>query len=382
MTSEPQPAPFRVEIPPAAVADLRERLARTRWPDAETVEDWSQGVPLAYLRELCEHWREGYDHGRLERRLNAFPQFRLRAGGLAVHYLHVRSPHPGALPLLITHGWPGSVLEFLEAIGPLVDPPAHGGEAADAFDVVCPSLPGYGFSEKPAGTGVGVGAIAAAWAELMASLGYDRYAAQGGDWGASVTMRLAALDPEHLAGIHLNMPIVAPDAVRATTEPTAEEQAALASWARFRRWDSSYSAQQSTRPQTLGYGLTDSPAGQCAWIVEKLATWTDCDGDVERAVDRDTILDLVGIYWHTGTATSSARLYWESYPDHDFTPIGVPAGCSIFPAEIFPMSRRWAESRFTDLRYFNRLDRGGHFAALERPQAFVDELRSCFRLMR
>lgn len=380
--SESDPVPFRIEIPTADVEDLRERLARTRWPDAETVEDWSQGIPLAYMQNLCEYWGGGYDHQRLATRLNAFPQFRLQVGGLRVHFLHVRSPHPQALPLLITHGWPGSVLEFLETIGPLVDPPAHGGDAADAFNVICPSLPGYGFSDRPAAAGFGLSAIAAAWAKLMAKLGYERYAAQGGDWGASVTMRLANLDAEHLAGIHLNLPMIAPEAVKNTTDLTAEEQAALDSWDHHRRWNSGYSAQQRTKPQTLGYGLADSPAGQCAWIVEKLATWVDHDEDLVRVLDRDTILDLVAIYWHTRTATSSARLYWEDYPDRDFTPIEVPAGCSIFPAEIFRISKRWAESRFLDLRYYNRLDRGGHFAALEQPELFVEELRNCFRQMR
>ncbi len=380
--NESRPVPFQVEIPAADIEDLRERLARTRWPDPETVDDASQGIPLGYMRELCEHWQDGYDHQRLASRLNAFPQFRVRAGGVDVHFLHVRSPHPNALPLLITHGWPGSVLEFLELLGPLTDPPAHGGDAADAFDVVCPSLPGYGFSEKPTRAGFGVSAIAAAWAELMATLGYGRYAAQGGDWGASVTMRLANHDAAHLAGIHLNLPMVAPEVVRATTDLSPEERSALDSWAHHRRWNSGYSAQQGTRPQTLGYGLNDSPAGQCAWIAEKFATWVDCDGELERAIDRDTILDMVAIYWHTRTATSSARLYWEDYPDRDFTPIAVPSGISIFPQEIFRVSRRWAESRFTDLRYYNRLDRGGHFAALEQPELFVEELRRCFRLMR
>jgi pimeloyl-ACP methyl ester carboxylesterase len=295
--------------------------------------------------------------------------------------MHVRSPHPGALPLVITHGWPGSVVEFHKVIQPLVDPTAHGGDAADAFHVVCPSLPGYGFSDRPERRGWGVERIARAWAELMARLGYHRYGAQGGDWGATITTSIGQQDAEHLAGIHITMPTVAPD--KATLgELTPREEAALASLAHYREWDSGYSKQQSTRPQTLGYALADSPAGQCAWIVEKFWAWTDCDGHPENVLTRDEILDNVMLYWLTATGASSARLYWESFGRTNRDPVEVPTGCSIFPKEIFRPSRRWVERRFTDLRYWNELDRGGHFAALEQPATFVDEVRAFFRVVR
>jgi pimeloyl-ACP methyl ester carboxylesterase len=370
--------PFRVEIPEAQLDDLRERLARTRWPERETVDDWSQGIPLAYVQELCAYWRERYDWRRAEARINAIPQLRTELDGLAVHALHARSPHHGALPLLLTHGWPGSVVEFLDVIGPLTDPPAHGGDARDAFHVVAPSLPGYGFSDKPAAPGWNDRRIAAAWAQLMARLGYDRYGAQGGDWGAIVTMQLAQLDSGHLAGIHLNMPRAAPAALKALGDLTEDEQAALAGLGHYRRWESGYSTQQATRPQTLGYGLVDSPAAQCAWIVEKFWAWTDCDGHPENAVARDVLLDNVMLYWLPATGASSGRLYWESFYDQEFAPIGVPTGCSIFPKEIFRLSERWARTRFSDLRHFRRLDRGGHFAALEQPEVLANDVKSFF----
>jgi pimeloyl-ACP methyl ester carboxylesterase len=372
---------FELRITDAEASDLRDRLARTRWPDPETVDDWSQGVPLTYVQELCEHWRESYDLGAAEARFNAFPQFRAEVEGLDVHFLHVRSPHAGALPLVLTHGWPGSVVEFHEVIGPLTDPVAHGGDAADAFDVVCPSLPGYGWSSKPARTGWDVDRIAQAWAELMAGLGYERYGAQGGDWGAGVTNSLGQLDRDHCAGIHLNMIIAMPDP--ATFEDlTDAERAALDSITFYQDWDSGYSKQQSTRPQTLGYGLVDSPAGQCAWIVEKLYAWSDCDGHPENVFSRDRMLDNVMAYWLPGTGASSARLYWESFARQRFDVVDIPVACSLFPKEIFRPSRRWAEKQFIDLRYWNEPERGGHFAAFERPATFVDEVRAAFRTMR
>ena len=373
--------PFRIEIPEADLVDLRDRLARTRWPEAETVDDWSQGIPLSYMRELCDHWATRYDWRATEARLNALPQFVTAIDGLDIHFLHVRSPHPGALPIVLTHGWPGSVVEFEKAIGPLTDPVAHGGDAADAFDVVCPSLPGYGFSGKPTGTGWRVERIAAAWAQLMARLGYDRYGAQGGDWGAMVTASLGSQDAAHLSGIHLNMPMAAPGSLDLGDRTPAEE-AALASFADHRRWGTGYSKEQSTRPQTVGYGLVDSPAGQAAWIVEKFWAWTDCDGHPEHVLTRDELLDNVMLYWLPAAGASSARLYWESFVHPGFDPVGVPTGCSIFPKEIMRMSRRWAASRFTDIVYWNELDRGGHFAAFEQPATFVDELRSFFRRVR
>ncbi|MGA2835268.1 MAG: epoxide hydrolase family protein [Acidimicrobiales bacterium] len=377
--------PFRVDVPDAELADLRDRLRRTRWPEEETVADWSQGMPLAYTRELCRYWAEEYDWRASEERLNAHPQFVTAIDGLDIHFVHARSSHPGALPLLITHGWPGSVVEFAKVIGPLTDPVAHGGDADDAFHVVCPSLPGFGFSGKPTVTGWGVGHTAAAWAALMARLGYERYGAQGGDWGSAVTSQLGRLAPDHLAGIHLNMPVVPPSSLT-LEDLTDTESAALASMADYQKWESGYSKQQSTRPQTVGYGLVDSPAGQCAWVVEKFWAWTDCDGHPENVLGRDELLDNVMLYWLPGTGASSARMYWESFEGSleqgGGATVDVPTGCSIFPKEIVRISRRWAESRFTDIRYWNELDKGGHFAAFEQPEAFVDEIRSFFRLVR
>jgi epoxide hydrolase len=381
-------APFRIQISQDALADLRERLARTRWPEAETVTDWSQGVPLSYLQELCRYWADGYDWRATERRLNRLPQFRTEIDGLGLHFLHVRSPHPQAFPLVITHGWPGSIVEFLKVIGPLTDPTAYGGEAADAFHLVCPSLPGYGFSDKPAQPGWGVDRIANAWARLMARLGYQRYGAQGGDWGTSVSTRLGQQDPEHVAGIHLNPPLAAPDptTLDALTE---RERAALASLDHAAEWESGYSQEQATRPQTIGYALVDSPAALCAWIVEKFWAWTDCDGHLENVLTRDELLDNVMLYWLPGTGASSTRLYWESIRQVNRwisgsteDTVAVPTGCSIYPKELQRPSRRWAAKRFLDIRYWSELDKGGHFAAFEQPELFVNEARSFFRLVR
>jgi epoxide hydrolase len=372
---------FTVEISAGAVADLRDRLGRTRWPNPEPVDDWSQGIPLAYTKELCHYWQSEYDFAAAQARLNTFPQFITEIEGLDVHFLHARSPEPGAMPLVLTHGWPGSVVEFLNVLGPLTDPGAHGGDPADAFHVVCPSLPGYGWSGQPTSVGWGVDHIALAWTKLMARLGYDRYGAQGGDWGSMVTASVGRQDPEHVAGIHLNMPVAAPDP-DTFGDLTPFEQQALADLDRHRKDGTGYSKQQSTRPQTLGYGLADSPAGQCAWIVEKFHEWTDCDGHPENAVPRDALLDNVLVYWLSNTATSSARLYWESFSGGNMAEIAVPMGASIFPKEIIKLSRRWAAKRFTDIRYWNELDRGGHFAALEQPETFVNEVRNFFRLVR
>jgi pimeloyl-ACP methyl ester carboxylesterase len=293
----------------------------------------------------------------------------------------VKSPHDDALPLVLTHGWPGSVVEFLETIEPLTNPTRHGGQASDAFHVVVPSLPGYGWSDKPARPGWNVERIGRAWTELMARLGYRRYGAQGGDWGAMVTVAIGRADPDRVAGIHLNMPVATPDQ-STFGDLTADEQAALDRLAEHRTWGTGYSQQQSTRPQTLGYGLVDSPAGQCAWIVQKFWAWTDNAGVPDDAVSRDQLLDNVMLYWLPATGASSARLYWESLRDPHLEPVSTPTGCSIFPGEIIRLSRRWAERRFTDIRYWNELDRGGHFAALEEPGLFVDELRRFFRLVR
>lgn len=379
------PVAFQVRIDESTVADLRRRLAATRWPDAETTGDWNQGVPLAYTQALCRYWEQDYDMQRVATRLNAWPQFRTPIDGLGIHFIHARSPHPQAVPVLITHGWPGSVVEFLKVIGPLTDPPAHGAAAEDAFHIVCPSLPGYGFSDKPREHGWGAERIARAWGELMRGLGYPRYFAQGGDWGALVTTSIAQQDTAGCRGIHLNMPIVAPD-METMNSLTPLEQSALAGMQHYNEWDSGYSKQQSTRPQTLGYALADSPAGQAAWIVEKFWSWTDCgEGSArhpETVLSRDELLDNVMSYWLTNSAASSARLYWESFARPNMDPVTIPVGASIFPKEIFRSSRRWAEKRFLDLRYWNELPKGGHFAAFEQPQAFVGELRACFRTMR
>jgi epoxide hydrolase len=375
--------PFRVEIEEAQIEDLRERLARTRWPEKEPVEDWSQGTPLAYVQELCAYWRQSYDMRRAEAQLNAHPQFRATIDGLGIHFLHVRSPHEDALPLVMTHGWPGSVVEFLKVIGPLADPTAHGGDASDAFHLVIPSIPGYGFSEKPGAPGWSIERIARAWASLMPALGYERYGAQGGDWGALVTTAMGQLGDERLAGVHLNMAIANPAALAELGEPTGVEQQQLGLFGHYLEWENGYSTQQSTRPQTLGYGLADSPAGQCAWIVEKFKAWADCDGHPENVFSRDELLDNVMLYWLPGTGASSARLYWESYKGAlaSFDPVPAPAAYSVFK-DIFQFSERWIRTRFTDLRYYNVVERGGHFAAMEQPAAFASEVRAAFRRMR
>jgi pimeloyl-ACP methyl ester carboxylesterase len=380
--------PFRIEIPDADLRDLHERLERTRWPEQETVQDWSQGVPLAYMQELCAYWAHGYDWRATEARLNAVAQFRTEIDGLGIHFVHVRSPHPDALPLVITHGWPGSIAEYLKVIGPLADPTAHGGEPADAFHVVCPSPPGYGFSDKPARPGWGVERIARAWTALMPRLGYERYGAQGSDWGTSISTSIAQHDPDHVAGIHLTPPLAPPDPAT-FDELTERERAALATLEHSAEWDSGYSQEHATRPQTIGYALVDSPTALCAWIVEKFWAWTDCAGHPENALTRDEILDTVTLYWLTASGASSARLYWESIRQvnewisgRTQDTVAVPTGCSIFPKELQRPSRRWAEKRFTDIRHWNELPKGGHFAALEQPELFVDEVRTFFRHVR
>jgi epoxide hydrolase len=363
----------------------KQRIARTRWPEQETCSDWSQGMPLAYTRELAAYWATDYDWRRCEAQLNAWPQFTTCIQGIDIHFLHCRSPHPQALPLIISHGWPGSILEFRHIIDALVDPVAHGGSAADAFHLVIPSLPGYGFSGKPTATGTSVETIGRMWGELMARLGYERYVAQGGDWGSMITQSMGQTETTHCAGIHINMPIVAPDP-DTMSQLTPQEQGALESMGFYAEWDSGYSKQQSTRPQTLGYGLADSPVGQMAWIIEKFYAWTDCERDgvkhPEHVIDRDELLDNVMLYWLNNAAASSARLYWESFANPSFEPISMPVGCSIFPKEIFRSSRRWAEKRFSQLIHWNELPAGGHFAALEQPQLMIGELRDCFRTLR
>ncbi len=374
--------PFRITVDDTVLTDLRARLRNTRWPEAELVGDWSQGTPLAWVQDVCRYWAEQYDWRAREALLNRFPQFSTDIDGLGIHFIHARSPHEAAMPLIITHGWPGSIVEFHKVIEPLTNPTAHGGNAADAFHVVCPSLPGFGFSAKPAATGWGVDRIAAAWAVLMDRLGYSRYGAQGGDWGSAVTSSLGALDADHCAGIHITLAMGSRPKTGA--EPSPEEARALAGAKHYADWDSGYSKQQSTRPQTVGYGLTDSPAGQAAWILEKFWAWTDCDGHPENVLGRDELLDNLMLYWVPATAASSARLYWESFgpgrrADH---PVTIPTGVSVFPKEIVTPVKHWMESRYTNIRYWNELPKGGHFAAFEQPALFVDEVRAFFRSLR
>lgn len=380
-----QITPFTIAVPESDLDDLRQRILRTRWPEPETCSGWEQGMPLAYTRELADYWAGEYDWRRCEEKLNGWPQFKTDIGGLDIHFIHCRSPHQDALPLVISHGWPGSVIEFHKIIDPLVNPTAYGGDAGQAFHVVAPSLPGYGFSGKPTHTGTTAAAIGRMWGALMARLGYERYVAQGGDWGSIITQAMGISETAHCAGIHVNMPIVAPDP-ETMDKLSDSEQAALQSMADYDAQGSGYSKQQSTRPQTLAYGLADSPVGQMAWMVEKFHAWCDCEKNgqkhPEHVLSRDELLDNVMLYWLNNCAGSSARLYWESFTSPNLDPIDMPVACSIFPHEIFRCSRRWAEKRFSNLVYWNELDRGGHFAALEQPELFVQELRQAFSVLR
>jgi len=373
--------PFTLAVPQTELDDLARRLAATRWPDKETVDDWSQGSPLAKVQALVAHWQHGYNWRACEARLNALGQFKTHIDGLDVHFLHIRSPHPNAMPLLITHGWPGSVIEFMKVIGPLTDPVAHGGSAKDAFDLVLPSLPGFGFSDKPAATGWGVPRIAAAWISLMQRLGYDRWVAQGGDWGSAVTTAIGLIRPAACAGIHVNMPLVYPGADD-LGDLTPFEESALAALKHYQDWDSGYSKQQATRPQSLGYGLTDSPVGQAAWIYEKMWAWTDKAGAPEDALTMDEMLDNIMLYWLPATGASSARLYWESFGSFGSTKLELPVGVSIYPKEIFRASRRWAEKHMANIIHWSEMAHGGHFAAWEQPALYVREIRDCFRQLR
>jgi pimeloyl-ACP methyl ester carboxylesterase len=365
--------PFTLAVPQVELDFLAQRIDLARWPEQETVEDWSQGTPLGVLQDLVAYWRDGYDWRWCERRLNGFGQFTTEIDGLRIHFLHVRSTNPDALPLVLTHGWPGSVREFFEVIGPLTD---AGAELP--FHLVIPSLPGFGFSGKPAATGWGVERIARAWAELMRRLGYTRWAAQGGDWGAAVTTAIGAQAPAGCIGIHVNMPVARP-LPEDLAAPSEAEVRALTALQHYQDWDSGYSKQQSTRPQSLGYGLVDSPIGLAGWIVEKM--WTDNAGSPFDAIGRDSILDNLMLYWLPATGASSARLYWESFAWFAEGTVAIPAGASQFPKEIIPSPRKWAERRYTNLLYWNDVEAGGHFAAWEQPTLFVGELRACFAKM-
>ena len=328
------------------------------------------------MKEIHDYWLNDYDWRKHEKEINKFPQFLTTINELDVHFIHFKSPHKNAKPLIITHGWPGSVVEFFKVIERLADPKVDGSNAEIAFDVITPSLPGFGFSGKPTKPGFGVEKIADTFSKLMQTLGYEKYFAQGGDWGAAVTTALGTQD-SNCEAIHLNMAVVSPD-METMNDLTEFEQQALAGFQFYQEWDSGYSKQQSTRPQTLGYGLTDSPIGQAAWILEKFYQWTDCDGHPENAVSRDELLTNVMFYWLTETAASSARLYWESFGEFNGGEVKTPTGVSIYPKEIFKASERWLKKRYTDLRYYNVLDSGGHFAALEKPDLYVNEIRSFF----
>ena len=370
---------FKINFPKAEIEDLKTRIRNSRWPERETVDDWSQGVPLDYLKDLTDYWSSDYSWFKTQDRLNEIPQFETDINGLSIHFMHIQSPHKNAKPILITHGWPGSVIEFLKVIEPLTEPTKHGGSEADAFHAVFPSLPGYGFSGKPKKTGWGVHEIADAWNQLMLRLGYGKYYAQGGDWGSAVTTAIGMQNKGNCRAIHLNMPN-AGATEEAKQNPTDADKNAFKGASFYQQWDSGYSKQQSTRPQTLGYGLSDSPIGQCAWILEKFYQWTDCNGHPENVITRDELLDNTTLYWLSNSGASSARLYWESFNkafgNINKETVDIPSGMSIFPKEIVPTPRSWAEKRFTNIRYWNDLDKGGHFAAFEQPELFVNELRS------
>lgn len=377
--------PFQIQVDGGVLTDLQDRLKRTRWPDQIEGADWDYGTELGYLQQLVGYWIEDYDWRFHEKRLNGFDQFRIPIDGVQLHFIHQRSEVEGALPLVITHGWPGSIAEFQKIIGPLTDPELHGGKAEDAFHVVCPSIPGYGFSGIPEEKGWDVRRVADAVKTLMAELGYSRYGAQGGDWGSAVTSWLGSIDEAHVAGIHLNMVSVGPPAGTnsAMSGVSREEARALLSREKFGRLEVGYRQIQSTKPQTLGYGLHDSPAGLAAWIVEKFRTWSDCDGDVESVYTKDELLTNIMIYWVTGTITSSTRLYYETRRSKRFGPekVAVPTGCALFPKELYCPPRAWAE-RVYSIHRWTEMERGGHIAAMEQPEALVEDIRAFFRPLR
>jgi pimeloyl-ACP methyl ester carboxylesterase len=394
MSSETEIRPFRVDMPDEAIADLRRRIAATRWPTKELVKDRAQGVQLATIQELARYWTTDYDWRKCEGRLNALPQFTTEIGGEDIHFIHFRSPHADALPLIITHGWPGSVIELLEVVGPLTDPAAHGGSAEDAFHLVLPSLPGYGFSAEPAETGWDPGRIAQAWAELMRRLGYTRYVAQGGDQGAAVTDAMGRQAPAGLLGIHLNFLREALGTVGSLPADSQQERAALAAINDFRTSGSAYFQEQATRPQTIGYALLDSPVALAAWMLDhdtdsyyKISR-AFLDGQPAGNLTRDHVLDNITLYWLTGTGASAARLYWEGgqaaahAAGQPRPEMNLPVGFTAFPGEIFRAPRSWAEKLYPHLIYFHEAVRGGHFAAWEEPQLFSEEIRASFRPLR
>jgi epoxide hydrolase len=399
VTAEPTRAvgdriePFRLAIPQRDLDDLHQRLDRTRWPDELPGVGWAYGVPLAYLQELAHYWRHRYDWRKAEAKLNEWPQFTTTIDGAKVHFAHVRSPEPGATPLIITHGWPGSIVEFAEIVGPLSDPTSHGADPADAFHVVIPSIPGFGLSGPTREPGWEPVRIARAWAELMSRLGYPRYAAQGGDWGAAISRELGRMHPQQVIGVHLNLipgsgAESEPDEQELSGLPPAERERTRASWRRYRQWEAEqngYAALQTSRPQTLAYALTDSPIGQLAWIAEKLAQWSDSHDRPEDAIDRDQLLTNVMLYWLTGTAGSSARIYYErahaDYWGRPPAPSTAPTALADFPRENFIPMRHIAQ-RSNNIVRWTSFDRGGHFAAMEQPDLLIGDIRAFFRQLR
>jgi pimeloyl-ACP methyl ester carboxylesterase len=385
--------PFHVEIPQEQIDDLRRRIAATRWPTKELVADRSQGVQLEPLQELARYWETDYDFGRVEARLNALPQFTTEIDGVNVHFIHVRSQHETAMPLIMTHGWPGSVIELLETVGPLTDPTSHGGTAEDAFDLVLPSVPGYGFSAEPTELGWYAGRVAEAWAKLMNRLGYSRYVAQGGDVGAAVTDAMGRQAPEGLIGIHTNL-FVPGLAGGSFPKETEEERAAAEAGAAFRATGFGYFLEQTTRPQTIGYALLDSPVALAAWMLDHdtdsyyKISHAFVDGEPSGNLTQDHILDNITLYWLTGTGASAARSYWESgqaaarSAGQSPPPVSVPVGFTTFPGEIVATPRTWVEQAYPTLVYFNKVDRGGHFAAWEEPDLFTTEVRAAFSSLR
>ncbi|WP_441614891.1 MULTISPECIES: epoxide hydrolase family protein [unclassified Cupriavidus] len=386
--------PFRVHVPQAALTDLHRRLAATRWPDPETVSDRSQGVQLVKLQALVQYWGTSYDWRKAEAKLNALPQFLTNIDGLDIHFIHVRSRHPQALPLIMTHGWPGSVFELLKVIGPLTDPTAHGGAAEDAFHLVIPSIPGFGFSGKPTGTGWNPDRVARAWDVLMKRLGYTRYVAQGGDWGAIICDAMGRQAPEGLLGIHVNRveraTTLPPDVAKALKngDPapailTAEEKAVFDQAREFLGKGFGYAAIMGTRPQTMAYALADSPVGLAAWIYDKIADWVFTRGEPERSLTRDEMLDDITLYWLTNTGPASARIYWETNASSpNVASISIPAAVTIFPGEVYRPPKNWAARAYRNLIYYNQVDKGGHFAAWEEPVLFSTEVRAAFRPLR
>jgi len=383
--------PFHVNIPQADLDDLRRRVLSTRWPAKETVKDQSQGVQRAKLQELVNYWGSDYDWRKIEAKLNALPMFVTNIDGLDIQFIHVRSKHANALPVIITHGWPGSILELLKVIGPLTDPTAHGGSAEDAFDVVMPSMPGYGFSEQPTEPGWNADRIGLAWDVLMKRLGYKHYVSQGGDWGSVISDRMARQAPEGLLGIHVNMPATVPADVAkamAAGDPapaglTEVERTAYESLSTFFAKNGAYGSMMTTRPQTVGYGLSDSPAGLAAWMFDKFNQWTYSGGDAEKSLTKDEMLDDITLYWLTNSAISSAQLYWENNANNfNAVDISIPAAITVFPGEIYRAPKSWAEKSYHNLTYFNEVDKGGHFAAWEEPELFSAELRAAFRSLR